>query len=198
MVHREAISIEDYTNEFEIPYFTEFAETFRKYVVKSGVKSCFCLDMPVYLPGETKPLAIMLKRKGNDFYACQAGALKVLYECASSDLKAEVLKGFQFTREWDDEFADVYFYGMHVKTSIFSQLDVDLSFKKIVTGVYRISDNGSLLHSHKDFSMPNELCDTYDVEFDGNNFEIVLPNISTRYSIRRFFDYIQFMCAILK
>ena len=28
MVHREAISIENYTNEFEIPYLEEFAETF--------------------------------------------------------------------------------------------------------------------------------------------------------------------------
>ena len=51
MLHRESIPIEDYTNEFKIPYLAEFADTFRKYVVKSGVKSCFCLDIPIYLPG---------------------------------------------------------------------------------------------------------------------------------------------------
>ena len=195
MVHREVISIEDYTNEFEIPYLAEFADTFRKYVVKSGVKSCFCLDMPVYLPGQLKPAQIMIQRKGTNLYACQAGALKVLFECDNADLKSEVLKGFQFTREWDDEFGEVYFYGIHVNAKIFCQMDIDLSFKKIVTGVYRISDTGSLRHEISDLSAISDLCATYDVEFDGENFEIVLPNISTRYSMRRFFDYIQFVCA---
>ena len=198
MVHREAISIEDYTNEFELPHFAEFAESFRKYVVKSGVKSCFCLDMPVYLPGELKPLAIMLKRKGNAFYACQAGNLKVLYECDSPDLKAEVLKGFQFTKEWDDEIGEVYFYGMHLNTKIFSQLDIDLSFQKIVTGVYRISDNGWICSSIGNYAGIQDLCNTYGVDFDGKNFEVTLPNISTRYAMRRFFDYIQFICEVLK
>lgn len=193
MVHREAISIEDYTNEFELPHFAEFAESFRKYVVKSGVKSCFCLDMPVYLPGELKPLAIMLKRKGNAFYACQAGNLKVLYECDSPDLKAEVLKGFQFTKEWDDEIGEVYFYGMHLNTKIFSQLDIDLSFQKIVTGVYRISDNGWMNHAGSADTDLAALCKKYDVEYDGKSFDISLPNINTRYAMRRFFDYIQFL-----
>lgn len=198
MVHREAISIENYTNEFEIPYLEEFAETFRKYVVKSGVKSCFCLDMPVYLPGQLKPITIMIQRKGSNFYSCQAGALKVLYEDNLPDLKAEVLKGFQFTREWDDEIGEVYFYGMHVNTKIFSQLDVDLSFQKIVTGVYRVSDSGWIRSALGDLTGVQNLCDTYDVDFDGKNFEVTLPNISTRYSMRRFFDYIQFICEVLK
>lgn len=199
MVHREVISIEDYTNEFEIPYLAEFADTFRKYVVKSGVKSCFCLDMPVYLPGQLKPVQIMIQRKGSNLYACQAGALKVLFECDNTDLKSEILKGFQFTREWDDEFGEVYFYGIHVSAKIFCQMDIDFSFKKIVTGVYRISDNGWLKHETKPTSEDTikALCNTYDVEYDGKQFEITLPNISTKYSIRKFFDFLQFICAYL-
>ncbi len=198
MVHREAISIEDYTNEFEIPYLAEFADTFRKYVVKSGVKSCFCLDIPIYLPGELKPITIMIQRKGANHYSCQAGFLKLLYECDSPDLKSEILKGFQFTREWDDEIGEVYFYGIHVSSRIFSQLDVDLSFQKIVTGVYRISDSGWICNSLGDFTDVRDLCDRYGVDFDRKNFEVTLPNISTKYAMRRFFDYIQFMCEVLK
>ncbi len=200
MVHRETISIEDYTNEFEIPYLAEFADTFRKYVVTSGVRSCFCLDIPVYLPGQLKPVQIMLKRKGNDFYACQAGDTKVLYECSTADLKSEILKGFQFTREWDDEIGEVFFYGIHVSAKIFCQLDIDLSFKKIVTGVYRISDNGWIrneLNFESDEQL-RKLCNVYDVEYDGKHFELTLPNINTKYSMRRFFDFIQFVCTIMK
>ena len=196
MLHRECISIEDYKNEFEIPYLAEFADTFHKYVVKSGVKSCFCLDMPIYLPGQLKPVQIMLKRKGNDFYSCHVGNEKILYECISPDLKSEILKGFQFTREWDDEIGEVYFYGIHVTAKIFCQMDIDLSFKKIVSGLYRISDNGNLTHELPDSPHILELCNLYDIEFDGKNFEIDLPNINTKYAMRRFFDYIQFVCAI--
>lgn len=198
MIHREAISIEDYTDEFDVPYLAEFAETFRKYVAKSGVRNRFCLDMPIYFPGELKPVPIFLNQKGTDSYACQAGNYKVTYNCNLSDLKSQVLKGFQFTREWDDEIGNVYFYGIHISAKIFCQLDIDLSFKKIVTGVYRISDNGSLRNMISDDASIPDLCGTYDVEFDGENFEIVLPNISTKYSMRRFFDYIQFICRILE
>jgi len=196
MLHRECISIEDYTNEFEIPYLAEFADTFRKYVVKSGVKSCFCLDIPIYLPGHLKPVQIMLKRKGNDFYSCQVGEEKFLYECSSPDLKSEILKGFQFTREWDDEIGEVYFYGIHMTAKIFCQIEIDLSFKKIVNGLYRISDNGNLTLEIPDSPHIYELCNSYDIEFDGKSFEIDLPNISTRYAMRRFFDYIQFISSI--
>lgn len=200
MVHREVISIEDYTNEFEIPYLAEFANTFRKYVVTSGVRSCFCLDMPIYLPGERKPLQIMIQRKGSNFYSCQAGSDKVLYECSSPDLKSEILKGFQFIREWDDEIGEVYFYEIHVEAKIFCQIDIDLSFRKIVTGVYRISDNGWLASNlvFKSDEQIRNLCNTYDVEYDGKQFEITLPNIDTKYIVRRFFDFIQFICLILQ
>ena len=198
MLHRESIPIEDYTNEFKIPYLAEFADTFRKYVVKSGVKSCFCLDIPIYLPGQLKPITIMLKRKGSDFYSCQVGNERILYECTSPDLKSEILKGFQFTREWDDEIGEVYFYGIHVTAKIFCQMDIDLSFKKIVSGLYRISDNGNLTHEIPDSPHILELCNLYDIEFDGKNFEIDLPNINTKYSMRRFFDYIQFINSIKK
>ena len=198
MVHRETISIEDYINEYEIPYLAEFADTFRKYVVTSGVRSCFCLDIPVYLPGQLKPVQIMLKRKGNDFYACQAGNMKVLYECSTADLKNEILKGFQFTREWDDEIGEVFFYGIHVSAKVFCQLDIDLSFKKIVTGVYRISDDGWILHENQDLSNVRDFCNTYGIEYDGKHFELTLPNINTKYSMRRFFDFIQFICSISK
>lgn len=193
MIHRESISIEDYTNEFEIPYLAEFADTFRKYVVKSGVKSCFCLDMPLYLPGQLKPIQILFQRKSANLYSCQAGALKLLYECDNSDLKSDILKGFQFTREWDDEIGKVYFYGIRVETKIFCQMDIDLSFQKIVTGVYRISDSGTLGRETPNISNIFDLCNSYDVEFDGKTFDIMLPNISTKYAMRRFFDYIQFL-----
>lgn len=198
MVHREIISIEDYTNEFEIPYLAEFAESFRKYVVTSGVRSCFCLDMPIYFPGQLKPVTIMIQRKGSNFYSCQVGSVKLLYEYSSPDLKSEILKGFQFTREWDDEIGNVYFYGIHVNAKIFCQMDIDLSFKKIVTGVYRISDDAWIL-SNLGFEADEHirsLCNTYGVEFDGKQFEITLPNIDTKYSMRRFFDFIQFIYAI--
>lgn len=196
MVHREIISIEDYTNEFEIPYLAEFAESFRKYVVTSGVRSCFCLDMPIYFPGQLKPVTIMIQRKGSNFYSCQVGSAKLLYEYDSPDLKSEILKGFQFTREWDDEIGNVYFYGIHVNAKIFCQMDIDLSFKKIVTGVYRISDDAWILNTLRDFSKIQDLCNTYDIEFDGKQFDLTLPNIDTKYSMRRFFDFIQFICAI--
>ena len=196
MVHREVIPIEDYTNEFETPYLAEFAESFRKYVVTSGVRSGFCLDVPIYLPGQLKPLTIMIQRKGSNFYSCQAGSTKFLYEYASPDLKSEILKGFQFTREWDDEIGEVYFYGIHVNAKIFCQMDIDLSFKKIVTGVYRISDDAWILNTLRDFSKIQDLCNTYDIEFDGKQFDLTLPNIDTKYSMRRFFDFIQFIYAI--
>lgn len=196
MVHREIISIEDYTNEFEIPYLAEFAESFRKYVVTSGVRSCFCLDMPIYFPGQLKPVTIMIQRKGSNFYSCQVGSAKLLYEYSSPDLKSEILKGFQFTREWDDEIGNVYFYGIHVNAKIFCQMDIDLSFKKIVTGVYRISDDAWILNTLRDFSKIQDLCNTYDIEFDGKQFDLTLPNIDTKYSMRRFFDFIQFIYAI--
>ena len=196
MVHREIISIEDYTNEFEIPYLAEFAESFRKYVVTSGVRSCFCLDMPIYFPGQLKPVTIMIQRKGSNFYSCQVGSAKLLYEYSSPDLKSEILKGFQFTREWDDEIGNVYFYGIHVNAKIFCQMDIDLSFKKIVTGVYRISDDAWILNTLRDFSKIQNLCNTYDIEFDGKQFDLTLPNIDTKYSMRRFFDFIQFIYAI--
>ena len=199
MLHRECLPIEDYTDEFEIPYLAEFAETFRKYVVKSGVRSCFCLDIPIYLPGQLKPVTIMLKRKGEDFYSCQIGTEKILYEYSSPDLKNDILKGFQFTREWDDEIGEIYFYGIHVSAKIFCQMEVDLSFQKIITEVYRISDNEWL--ENEISSIPNNkiktLCNTYDIEYDGKQFEMTLPNVNTRYSVRRFFDFIQFICTTL-
>ena len=191
MIHRESISIEDYTNEFEVPYLAEFAETFRKYVVKSGVRNRFCLDMPIYFPGALNPVPIFLNQKGADSYSCQAGNQKLMYSCNSPDLKSEVLKGFQFTREWDDEIGNVYFYGIHISAKIFCQLDIDLSFKKIVTGVYRISDNGVLDHS-ADISA---LCKSYGLEDFGDQYAVTLPNINSKYSIRSFFDFVQFLCA---
>ena len=196
MLHRECIPIEDYTDEFEIPYLAEFAETFRKYVVKSGVRSCFCLDIPIYLPGQLKPVTIMLKRKGDDFYSCQIGTEKILYEYSSPDLKNDILKGFQFTREWDDEIGEIYFYGIRINAKIFCQMDMELSFQKIVSGIYRISDNGTLKHVISDFSSIYDMCNLFDIEFDGKSFEVDLPNISTRYAMRRFFDYVQFISSI--
>lgn len=191
MIHRESIAIEDYTNEFEVPYLAEFAETFRKYVIKSGVRNRFCLDMPIYFPGAIKPVQIFLNQKGTGSYSCQAGNHKVTYSCDLSDLKSEVLKGFQFIREWDDEIGTVYFYGIHITAKIFCQLDMDLSFKKIVTGVCRISDNGILDHSPE----ISALCKSYGLEDFGDQFAVTLPNINSKYSIRSFFDFVQFLCA---
>ncbi len=200
MLHRESIAIEDYTDEFGVPYLAEFADTFRKYVVKSGVRNCFCLDMPLYLPGQRRPLPILLKRKGDGSFECSAGDLRINYagDSAALNLKDEILKGFEITREWDDEIGEVYFYGLHVGAKIFCQLDMDFSFQKLVTGVCRISDNGGLLPRISSNASILSLCDTYEVEYDGQNFEVTLPNIDTKYSIRRFFNYLQFVCAIEK
>ena len=194
MIHRESIPIENYTNEFEIPYLAEFADTFRKCVVKSGVKNCFCLKLPLYLPGESKAVNLLFQKKSNASYECHVNQHIVLYtpNLPDFDLKSQILKGFQFTREWDDEIGKVYFYGIHVTAKIFSQMDLDFSFRNLITDMYRISDNGIFDHCLE----TTRLCQIYDVEDFGDKFAVTLPNINSKYSIRKFFDFVQFLCAV--
>ena len=65
MIHRELIPFENYTNEFQVPFLIELARALREYVKVTGVKNCFVLEAPIFIPGELKPIQLLFQRKGN-------------------------------------------------------------------------------------------------------------------------------------
>lgn len=209
MLHKESIPFRKYTNEFDIPYMAEFANTCREHLTLSGVKSCFLLEFPLYLPGCAKPSQIMFQRKGTEVFECNDNGTishvlpqnsdtlhaflatmgieykngRLFYTLYAEDnLKDLFLDFFQLVRLFDDETYATY-YGIQFPSQRL------VFFEPKVTGTYTLSYEGEITDTDSIY----KLCKLYDVEQYGNTFMVTLPNITTRYAIRRLLDFFQFL-----
>ena len=185
MIHRELIPFEDYEDQFQVPYIAELATTLREKVRVTGVKNCFVLEAPLFIPGELKPIQLIFQRKGDEEFECRKNG-KLLYTLyADNNLRDQFLKLFQLFRIWDDESADEY-YGIHFPFHLSSGEELSLYVSQNVKGNYFVEQEFN-------FQNVDALCKLYDIERINNLFCMKLPNVTTQYAIRRLLDFLQFI-----
>lgn len=185
MIHRELIPFEEYEDQFQVPYIAELAETLREKVRVTGVKNCFVLEAPLFIPGELKPIQLIFQRKGDEEFECRKNG-KLLYTLyADNNLRDQFLKFFQLFRIWDDESADEY-YGIQFPFHLSSGEELSLYVSQNVKGNY-------FVEQEFDFQNADTLCELYDIEKRDNLFCMRLPNVTTQYAIRRLLDFLQFI-----
>ena len=185
MIHRELIPFEDYEDQFQVPYIAELATTLREKVRVTGVKNCFVLEAPLFIPGELKPIQLIFQRKGDEEFECRKNG-KLLYTLyADNNLRDQFLKLFQLFRIWDDESADEY-YGIHFPFHLSSGEELSLYVSQNVKGNYFVEQEFN-------FQNVDALCKLYDIERINNLFCMRLPNVTTQYAIRRLLDFLQFI-----
>ena len=212
MIHRELIPFEDYEDQFQVPYIAELAETLREKVRVTGVKNCFVLEAPLFIPGELKPIQLIFQRKGDEEFECSDNGTiakplqshlseqqdfltnlgiehkngKLLYTLyADNNLRDQFLKFFQLFRIWDDESTDEY-YGIQFPFHLSSGEELSLYVSQNVKGNYFVEQEFN-------FQNVDALCKLYDIERINNLFCMRLPNVTTQYAIRRLLDFLQFI-----
>ena len=212
MIHKELIPFEEYEDQFQIPYIAQLAETLREKVRVTGVKNCFVLEAPLYIPGELKPVQLIFQRKGDEEFECSDNgtiakplqtklgglqdfltALGVEYKggklfytlYADNSLRDQFLKFFQIFRIWDDESENEYF-GIQFPFHLASGEELSLFVSQNVKGNF-------FVEQEFDFQNTDELCKLYDIEQIDKLFCMRLPNVHTQFSIRRILDFLQFI-----
>ena len=212
MIHRELIAFENYTNDFQVPYIAELAEALREHVKVTGVKNCFILEAPIYIPGELNPVQLLFQRKADEEFECSdngtiAGYLQpqleqlhdflhglgILYKSgklsytlyADNNLRDQFLKFFQFFRLWDDESNDEY-YGIQFPFHLSSSEELSVFISQNVKGSYFVEQEFN-------FQNVDHLSKLYDIQQKENLFYITLPNVHTQYAVRRLLDLLQFI-----
>ena len=212
MVHKELIPFEEYEDQFEVPYMAALAEGLRKYVKVTGVKNCFVLEAPLYIPGEFKPVQLIFQRKGEEEFEISDNGtiakplhaklielhdflveLGVLYKndkliytlYADNNLREQFLKLFQFFRIWDDESQDEC-YGIHFPFRLSSGKELFLYVSPNVKG-------GFFLEQEFSFQNADVLCKLYDIQTVNKLFYMTLPNLHTQFAVRKLLNFLQFV-----
>ena len=212
MIHRELIPFEEYEDQFQVPYIAELAETLREKVRVTGVKNCFVLETPFFLPGELKPIQLIFQRKGDEEFECSDNGTiakplhsqllkhkdfltslgiehkngKLLYTLyADNNLRDRFLKFFQLFRIWDDESENEY-YGIQFPFHLSSGEELSLFVSQNVKGNY-------FVEQEFDFDDVGKLCRLYDIQQTEKLFYMTLPNVHTQFAVRKLLDFLQFI-----
>lgn len=212
MIHKELIPFGEYEDQFHIPFIAQLAETLRERVRVTGVKNCFVLEFPFFIPNELKPIQLIFQRKGNEEFECSDNGTiakplcekliglqdfltslgvehkngKLFYTLyADNNLRDQFLSFFQIFRIWDDESEDEYF-GIQFPFYLSSGEQLSLYISQNVTGNY-------FVEQEFEFQNTDELCKRYDINTDGKLFYMTIPNVHTQFSIRRILDFLQFI-----
>lgn len=212
MIHKELIPFEEYEDQFHIPYIAQLAETLREKIRVTGVKNCFVLEAPIFIPDELKPVQLVFQRKGDEEFECSDNGTiakplrekltglqdfltalgiehkngKLFYTLyADNNLRDQFLKFFQIFRIWDGESGDEYF-GIQFPFHLSSGEELSLYVSQNVTGNYFVEQEFN-------FQNVDELCKRYDITANGKLFYMTIPNVHTQFSARRILDFLQFI-----